>query len=275
MKAHHDLLATAEEAVEAGVSWLTRAGAEWSATKFKESGEEVTDADVEVERRVSRVLRERYPDIPVVGEEFSEGGEGGPLPPRCWLLDPIDGTMNYTRGAPLYAVSLAYAEGGSPVVGVLVAPALERRWTAGAEPARRGEHTGGGRCGEPSGVREVSHAVVGVTGTGSPDSRSGRFLAHLMSGAYRVRIHGCMSLDLAGVAEGWLDAAVCFGPSPWDVGAGVALLRERGLAVLGAEGRDFTFDSPILAAGQPDLAKDLAQRWESMPRDGFPTGHGA
>ncbi|MEU4890318.1 MULTISPECIES: inositol monophosphatase family protein [Streptomyces] len=254
MNEHHDLQAVAEEAVEAGVAWLVRAGDEWSEKRFKESGEEVTDADVEVERRVTRVLRERTPDIPVIGEESAEGG---PLPERCWLLDPIDGTMNYTRGAPLHAVSLAYAEAGTPSVGVLHAPALHRRWSVGPRSAPSTE---------PSGVREVSRAIVSVTGTGSPRSRSGTFLSGLLGGvAYRVRMHGCMSLDLAAVAEGWLDACVCFGPAPWDVAAGVTLLRRNGLTVLGAEGRDFTFGSPILAAGHPDLAKELIEIWESLP----------
>ncbi|MGK5643631.1 inositol monophosphatase family protein, partial [Streptomyces sp. URMC 126] len=76
-------------------------------------GEEVTAADAEVERRITRVLREHAPGIPVVGEE-TDREEGGSVPPRCWLLDPIDGTMNFTRGAPLHAVSLGLVDGGEP-----------------------------------------------------------------------------------------------------------------------------------------------------------------
>ncbi|MTE21424.1 inositol monophosphatase family protein [Streptomyces sp. TRM43335] len=252
--------AVAGKAVDAGVEWLARAGREWSERRFKESGEEVTDADGEVERRVTRVLRQHFPDIPVVGEE-SDGaaGDGGPLPSRCWLLDPIDGTMNFTRGAPLYAVSLALVEDGRPSLGVLHAPALDRRWNAA--PAG----PGGSKppVEPPGGARALSRAVIGVTGAGSSTSRSGRYLDRLLDGAYRVRMHGCMSMDLVGVAEGWLDGCVCLTPKPWDVAAGVALLRRRGRAVLGAGGREFAFDSPLLAAGPAPLARELAALWDS------------
>lgn len=131
LPALHELLAVAEEAVDEAVGWLSSAGAEWSATRFKAFGEEVTDADVEVEARVTRVLEARTPEIPVVGEE-SAAAPDAPLPSRCWLLDPIDGTMNFTRGAPMYAVSLAYAENGVPLLGWCT----PRPWADGGRPAR-------------------------------------------------------------------------------------------------------------------------------------------
>jgi fructose-1,6-bisphosphatase/inositol monophosphatase family enzyme len=248
-----ELLAVAEEAVDAGAEWLSRAGDEWSRTRFKTSGEEVTDADVEVEGLVSRVLRERTPAVPVVGEESAGGG---PLPSRCWLLDPIDGTMNFTRSAPMYAISLAFVEGGDPSLGVIHAPALGRRWSTG--PAS-------GPAAVPSGVQELSRAVVGITGTGSGRfPQSAGFIGLLHDEAYRIRMHGAMSMDLLGVAEGWLDACVCVGPKPWDVAAGTALVRGRGRAVLGEGGHQFTFDSTVLAAGEESLARELVSLWESV-----------
>ncbi|MFE3770547.1 inositol monophosphatase family protein [Streptomyces sp. NPDC059122] len=240
------LLAVAEEAVDAGIAYLAGAGREAAARRLKPSGEEVTAADVEVERVISRTLRRRSPGIPVVGEESA--GDG-PAPSRCWLLDPIDGTMNFTRGAPFYAVSLAYVEAGRPRLGVVDAPALGRRWRTGPRSARPG-----GPAAAPR-VQEVHEAVVGITGTGSGDARLGERVALLQRAAYRVRMQGAMSLDLVGVAEGWLDACVCLRPKPWDVAAGTALVRDRGLAVLGADGRDFAFGSPLLVAGDPALAQ--------------------
>lgn len=246
------LLGAAEAAVDAGVGWLAEAGDEWSKRRFKASGEEVTDADAEVERRITRVLREHTPGIPVVGEE-TDREEGDSVPSRCWLLDPIDGTMNFTRGAPLYAVSLGLVDGGEPALGVLHAPALNRRWSTGPDTE---EAPGTEEAGE--GAREVSRAVVGVTGAGGVDSPSGRLLAALLDEAYRVRMQGCMSLDLIGVAEGWLDACVCVGAKPWDVAAGVALLRRRGWTVLDGDGRPYAFGAPVLVAGNGPLARGLA-----------------
>ncbi|MEU6930312.1 inositol monophosphatase [Streptomyces sp. 2RAF24] len=253
MTGEGELLAVAGEAVDAGARWLAGADADWSRARHKPSGEEVTDADVEIERRVSAFLRRRTPDIPVVGEESFAGG---PLPDRCWLLDPVDGTMNFARGAPLYGISLAYAEGGSPRLGVVDAPALGRRWTAGGRSSPDRVAT------EPPGtVREIGRAVVGLTGTGSGDPRARTLLALLYDEAYRIRLQGAMSLDLVGVAEGWIDACLCIGPKPWDVAAGVPLVRERGLAVLGADGADYRLGSPVLAAGSRRAARELVDRW--------------
>ncbi|MFP8884230.1 inositol monophosphatase family protein [Streptomyces mangrovi] len=258
------LLGAAEAAVDAGVGWLTEAGDEWSKRRFKASGEEVTDADSEVERRITRVLREHAPGIPVVGEE-TDREEGDSVPSRCWLLDPIDGTMNFTRGAPLYAVSLGLVDGGEPALGVLHAPALNRRWSTGPDTdAAPGTEDAPGTEEAPSteeageGAQEVSRAVVGVTGAGGVHSPSGRLLTALLDEAYRVRMQGCMSLDLIGVAEGWLDACVCVGAKPWDVAAGVALLRRRGWTVLDGDGRPYAFGAPVLVAGNGPLARELA-----------------
>ncbi|GAU65119.1 putative inositol monophosphatase [Streptomyces sp. NBRC 110611] len=262
------LLSVAEEAVGAGTAWLDGAGRERSQRqrRFKPSGEEVTPADVEIERVVSEVLRRRSPGIPVIGEESAgegaargamrgagEAAEKTSLPPRCWLLDPIDGTMNFTRGAPFYAVSLAYVEDGRPRLGVIDAPALRRRWRTGSP---------GGGPHPTARAGAVREAVIGITGTGSGDpGLVGRRLAALHSTAYRIRMQGAMSLDLVGVAEGWLDACVCLGPKPWDVAAGVALVREQGKEVLGGSGRDFAFDSPVLVAGDPAVTRDLLALW--------------
>ncbi|MFF2803048.1 inositol monophosphatase family protein [Streptomyces sp. NPDC058051] len=224
--------------------------------RFKPSGEEVTAADVEVERRITEVLADRTPGIPVIGEETAETAEGS-LPARCWLLDPIDGTMNFTRGAPGYALSLAYMEEGSPLLGVLHAPALGRRWSTAAAAASTTTRLS-------NGAQALSRAVVGLTGTGRGNPKAARLIGHLYDEAYRIRMQGAMSLDLVGVAEGWLDACVCLGPKPWDVAAGTALVRERGGAVLGAAGRVFTPDSPLLVAGAPRLARDLIAVWESV-----------
>lgn len=241
-----DLLAVAGEAVDAGAAWLAGAGEEWARRRTKASGEEVTDADVEIERRVSAVLRSRTPDIPVVGEESADGS---PLPSRCWVLDPIDGTMNFTRRGPLYALSLALVDQREAILGVIHAPALGRRWTAGPEDVPLPAASGAG---------DLSQAVVGLTGTAAFSEPAGL----LQRRAYRVRMHGAMSLDLVGVAEGWLDACVCVGPKPWDVAAGAVLVRHRGLAVLGDGARPFDWDSTVLVAGPEPVARQVAALWE-------------
>ncbi|MFF2407606.1 inositol monophosphatase family protein [Streptomyces sp. NPDC058092] len=85
-------------------------------------------APVLPDRRGGRVPRQRTPETPVIGEESATGD---PLPNTCWLLDPIDGTLNFTRGAPGYALSLAFVKDRQPSLGVIDSPALGRRWTTG------------------------------------------------------------------------------------------------------------------------------------------------
>ena len=247
----YDLPAIAGEAVDAGARWLGRAGNEWFRTRLKASGEEVTGADVEVERRVTAVLRDRTPDFFVTGEETSSSGL---VPSFCWLLDPIDGTMNFARHGPMYAISLALVWDGVPSLGVIHAPAFGRRWSTGRATDRPAA----------SGAQKLSQALVGVTGTGSSRyPHLADIISHLHHVAYRIRMHGAMSMDLVGVSEGWIDACMCVGPKPWDVAAGIALLREQGKVVLGANGEEFTWNSPVLVAGEESVARELARIWDT------------
>ena len=86
----------------------------------------VSDADRSAEELVRSQLRRTRPRDAVIGEEFESTGHG----PRQWVVDPIDGTKNFVRGVPVWATLIALIDGGSPVLGVVSAPALGRRWWA-------------------------------------------------------------------------------------------------------------------------------------------------
>ena len=88
----------------------------------------VTDADRAAEESLRNVLRRARPRDAVLGEEFGRTGYG----PRCWVIDPIDGTKNYVRGVPVWATLIGLMDGDEVVVGVVSAPALGRRWWAAA-----------------------------------------------------------------------------------------------------------------------------------------------
>ena len=92
----------------------------------------VTDADKAAEESLRNVLRRSRPRDAVLGEEFGRDGGG----PRCWVIDPIDGTKNYVRGVPVWATLIGLMDGDKVVMGVVSAPALGRRWWA-AERQRR------------------------------------------------------------------------------------------------------------------------------------------
>lgn len=89
----------------------------------------VTDADRSVEQAIKKVLIEKVPNDALIGEEFGNAGNAS----RTWIIDPIDGTANYLRGVPVWATLIALAIDGKPMVSVVSAPALGRRWWAAPE----------------------------------------------------------------------------------------------------------------------------------------------
>ena len=127
----------------------------------------VTDADRSVEGALRDTLSQQRPDDPVLGEEF--GGTTA-FAGRQWVIDPIDGTKNFVRGVPVWATLIALLHDGVPVVGVVSAPALQRRWWAGAgegafvSVARRPSAAGDGVVGGRSRRRRACR---------SPASRAG------------------------------------------------------------------------------------------------------
>lgn len=180
----------------------------------------VTDADLAVEDAVRTLLATHRPEDDVVGEE--RGGSGGGR--RVWLLDPIDGTKNFLRGVPAWATLLALVVDGVPVVGVVSAPALHRRWWAAAG-------AGAFADGAPirvSGVAALADAYVSTTDLGS-------WVAHHSREAYLRLVDACWESRAFGdfwqhvlVAEGALDLAAEAIVNPWDVAAVKVIVEQAG-----------------------------------------------
>jgi len=95
--------------------------------EFKSDGSPVTEADRAAERVIRQVLREAYPDFGLLGEEYGET-EAGSADAPSWIVDPIDGTISFVRGIPLFGTLIALMHGGRPVVGVIDLPALDDRY---------------------------------------------------------------------------------------------------------------------------------------------------
>ncbi|MCP2258634.1 histidinol-phosphate phosphatase (EC 3.1.3.15) [Streptoalloteichus tenebrarius] len=185
----------------------------------------VTDADVAVEDAVRAVLAEERPADAVAGEE--RGGEVGAG--RAWVLDPIDGTKNFLRGVPAWATLIALVDAGTPVVGVLSAPALGRRWWAArGAGAWTSDLDGTRRRIAVSGVTELGDAYLSTTHLGS-------WVEHHSREAYLALVDSCWENRAFGdfwqhclVAEGVIDLAVEPIVNPWDVAAVQVLVEEAG-----------------------------------------------
>ncbi|HEV7897450.1 MAG TPA: inositol monophosphatase family protein [Planosporangium sp.] len=206
-------------------------GVEGVRTKSTET-DVVTAADHAVERRVIEELRARRPHDAVVGEESGavDGSDGRVR----WILDPIDGTVNYLYGIPAYAVSLAAEVDGVVVAGVVRNPVTGDEWTA----TRGGGAYHDGRRLTGSRVTELSQSLLG-TGFGYDAARrrhQARVLAQLIPHVRDIRRIGAASIDLCLAAEGALDAVYEKGLNLWDHAAGGLVAEEAGLRVTGLAG---------------------------------------
>lgn len=194
----------------------------------------VTAADKAVERQVIDALRAERPGDAVLGEEYGDSatrGDGGAV---RWILDPIDGTVNYLYGLPQYAVSLAAEVDGAVVAGVVRNPATGEEWTA----TRGGGAWRDGRRLTGSARTTLDQALVG-TGFGYDAARrahQGRVVAGLLTQVRDIRRFGAAALDLCMAAEGMLDAYFEKGLNPWDHAAGGLVATEAGLRVSGLGG---------------------------------------
>jgi myo-inositol-1(or 4)-monophosphatase len=196
-------------------------------------GDPVSEADTRAEATVRRVLAEAYPAYGFLGEEG--GLAPGEDEENVWVVDPLDGTMNFLRAVPLYAVNVALARRGEVVAGVTYLPESDEMFWA---EARRGAFLNG----EPirvSPVDRLEDAViaVGIPFAGKP--RQPQFvheISQLTPRVAAVRRLGAGAIDTAYVACGRFDAFWEQSVSPWDMAAGAVLVREAGGVVTNTEG---------------------------------------
>ena len=185
----------------------------------------VTDADRAVEEQLRITLARARTRDAVLGEEFGVTGHG----PRRWVLDPIDGTKNFVRGVPVWATLIALFDGDEPVVGLVSAPALNRRWWAakgvGAWTGRRLESAS--RC-TVSKVGDLADASLSYSSLAGWEERGllGGFL-DLTRSVWRTRGYGDFWSYVL-LAEGAVDVACEPEVSVWDLAALDVIVREAG-----------------------------------------------
>ena len=195
----------------------------------------VTDADRAVEQALKQLLAEERPNDAVIGEEFGNTGEGN----RTWIIDPIDGTANFMRGVPVWGALIALAVDGKPVVGVVSAPALGRRWWAAPEI---GAHTtdvdGSSRSIKVSGVADLAHSSLSYNNLQLWD-RAGKLeqLVALSRQIWRTRAYGDFFSYML-LAEGSLDIVAEHDLKIYDIAALVPIVEQAG-------GRLTALDGPL------------------------------
>ncbi len=248
------LLETATEAARAGGAILRRLfGSSALDVRRKGANDFVTRADRESEEAVVAALRGRFPDHRILTEEAGvlDGGDE-----HEWVVDPLDGTTNFLQGLPVFCVSVACRRRGELLAGAVYEPLADRMFAA-----LRG--AGATLDGRPIRVSERSGLADAFLATGYP------FRAHaaldLYLAAFReifmevraIRRCGAAALDLAHTAAGVYDGFFEFRLSPWDLAAGVLLVREAGGLVSDLDGGERFLESGNVVAGGPGLQPEL------------------
>lgn len=185
----------------------------------------VSDADRQVEDQIRGTLKRARPRDAVIGEEFGKTGYGA----RCWVIDPIDATKNFVRGVPIWATLIALMEEDEVVVGLVSAPALQRRWWAARDG---GSWTGrslskASRC-QVSSVTDLSDASLSFSSLGGweQQGRMDNFL-DLSRSVWRTRAFGDFWSHMM-VAEGAIDISTEPEVSLWDLAALQVIVEEAG-----------------------------------------------
>ncbi|MFD9129099.1 histidinol-phosphatase [Kitasatospora sp. NPDC059571] len=200
----------------------------------------VSDADKAAEELVRSVLQRARPRDAVMGEEYGLQGSG----PRRWVVDPIDGTKNYVRGVPVWATLIALLEEGidgelRPVVGIVSAPALNRRWWAardlGAYAGRSLAKASRIQVSQVQRIEDASFTYSSLTGW-EERGRLDPFL-DLTRACWRTRAYGDFWSYMM-VAEGSADIAAEPELSLWDMAAPCIVVQEAGGRFTGLDGVD-------------------------------------
>jgi myo-inositol-1(or 4)-monophosphatase len=230
-----ELATTLAKTVGARISEITEsADHELKITK-KGLTDLVTEIDVWSEETIEKAVGERFPSHVFVGEESCVkllANTGQKLPQLlneniCWVVDPLDGTTNFSNKIPYSAVSIAVVDHGTPVVGVILDPHRNELFTA-----VKGQ--GAFLNGRPIAASAKEHLVDCVVATGFPYDRRTNWdkympvIQELIMSARNVRSFGAAAIDLCWIACGRFDGFLEFNLKPWDVAAGAIIIEEAG-----------------------------------------------
>jgi myo-inositol-1(or 4)-monophosphatase len=245
-----ELLEIAREAAQASASELMSRFGHGQRVRSKSTPTDlVSEADVAAEAAIRELLARRRPGDAILGEEGGASGDGD----LRWVIDPLDGTINFLFGVPVFAVSVACEDAGGPLVGVVLDPVRDECFSA----TRSGPAELNGAPIASSKRTDLSTALV-ATGFGydaGVRARQAAVLARLLPRVRDIRRAGAAAVDLAWCACGRYDAFYERGLKPWDYAAGGLIAARAGLELRRLEA-DGELPDGLLAA-PPALAEEL------------------
>lgn len=260
-----DLLHAAHQAAQAASEVHRTRGHRLETGEWREKGHSdwVTEVDHAAEEAAVSEIRARFPDHAIAAEEKDWGGPQPGEAEVTWYIDPLDGTTNYLHDYQVYAVSVAAVDKDGLAASVVYNSARWERFQA----TRGG---GAQKDGEPikvSGVTELRHALIG---TGFPFKRLDlldRYLGQfreILPRSSGIRRTGSAAVDLCHIACGRLDGFWELYLAPWDVAAGVLILREAGGIITDLDGDEDVLKHGAFLAGNPTIYDRLRRLLQEL-----------
>ncbi|XP_064485910.1 inositol monophosphatase 2-like [Ornithodoros turicata] len=221
----------------------------------------VTETDKEVEKLLIGKLKNEFPTHRFIGEESVAAGmkcelTGDPT----WIIDPVDGTMNFVHGFPVVAISVALAVNKQVVIGIVFNPVMDRMYTA---QLGKGAFCNGHRL-RTSGVSDLSKALIVAEGGSNRDPARMEFvfknMHNIIKKAHGLRSLGSAALNMCFVAAGEADAYYEFGIHCWDMAAAALIATEAGGTVVDTEGGPLNLmNRRVICAATQGLASVISQ----------------
>nr|WP_280255933.1 inositol monophosphatase family protein [Nocardia wallacei] len=225
----------------------------------------VTVVDTETEQLIRRLLAELRPGEAVLGEEG--GGSLGDDRQIVWVVDPIDGTVNFMYGIPAYAVSVAAMRGGRSLAGAVVDVAAAQSYSAGLGAGAT--RTGPDGIANPLRCNEVDSLAMTLLATGfgygaARRARQGRLIGELLPHVRDIRRIGSAALDLCMVAAGRADAHYEHGLNTWDWAAGALIAAEAGARLVLPPAGTTSKTGELVVAAAPGIATELLELFDRL-----------
>tara|TARA_R110000868_G_scaffold37111_10_gene131539 strand:- start:27046 stop:27855 length:810 start_codon:yes stop_codon:yes gene_type:complete len=239
---------------EAAIIIREFAKSETFGVELKRKNDLVTDADLASEKKIIEVIKSVFPKDRFLAEESNTYTE---LPSgRVWIIDPIDGTTNFSHGFPPYCVSIAFWENREPKVGLVLEVANDEWfWAVESDGAYLGD--------QKLSISEITDPSKALISTGFPYSQFElvdpylQVLKNMMQKTHGVRRAGAASYDLCCVAAGRVEGFYEYGLNPWDIAAGMLIIKEAGGISTDWKGKQNKLFGKRIISGNPSICKFL------------------
>jgi myo-inositol-1(or 4)-monophosphatase len=224
----------------------------------------VTNGDLAAERAVVDVIRAAFPDHGLLSEEGPSGGTGGEDGGYRWVVDPVDGTTNYSRGLPFYSVSVALMEGDEYLVGAVYDPVRDEMFSAwkGGGAFLNGQPI---QAGQADSLDDCVFSF-GLSYSSEERAKVMEVSRHMAPLCLTARELGSAALALAYIACGRMDCYLHAHLMPWDAAAGKVILEEAGGLMTDLEGRPWTFATTATLAAGPRIHAVLLEQIRGIYR---------